>query len=93
LHVGLGRPAFYHKFEKNVAALGDAIVFCMDATNRDRTFEAADEFYLLLKGISSGDAEHKRLENVPILLLMTKQDEEVRGLGAAKIRYTANRPF
>jgi hypothetical protein len=94
MDIGTSRPRFYIQFERNIAALGDAIILLMDGTDRDRAIEAVCELYYLLyrrnEGCDDGDGVEKRIsKNVPILILVTKQDQEVRWPDDTNTRYTS----
>jgi hypothetical protein len=72
--IGGGRKDFHHRFEIALFNVCDAIVYVVDATDRDRLVEALEE---LIVGFRGYKGEEGIRNGVPLLVLANKQGVKV----------------
>lgn len=74
IDVGGGRPAFLHRCEMGLFNACDAVVYVVDAADRDRLVEAREELAAGFRGYKGEDGIR---DDVPVLVLANKQGIKV----------------
>jgi signal recognition particle receptor subunit beta len=87
MDVGGSAPKLHRAIERAVVGAGHAVVWVVDANDRDRLVETREELYRFCRTADDEREGGKRCgveRAVPILVLLTKKDLEVCGLKATK---------
>ncbi|KAL1592630.1 GTP-binding protein SAR1a [Paraconiothyrium brasiliense] len=70
--LGGCRPPYYHRFDEDLFRQADAVIYMVDAADRDRVMEAREE--LIMSGLRANNGGMR--QGVPLLVLATKIDLE-----------------
>jgi GTPase SAR1 family protein len=73
--IGGCRPAMFRRFDEELFKRADAVIYMVDAADRDRVMEAREEF--IMCGLRANNGGMRR--GVPLLVLATKIDLKVGG--------------
>jgi GTP-binding protein SAR1 len=71
--IGGCRPAISIRFDEELFKRADAVIYIVDAADRDRVMEAREEF--IMCGLRANNGGMR--QNVPLLVLATKIDLKV----------------
>ncbi|KAJ4351143.1 uncharacterized protein N0V89_006482 [Didymosphaeria variabile] len=70
--LGGCRPPYWHRFDEDLFRQADAVIYMVDAADRDRVMEAREE--LVMSGLRANNGGMR--QGVPLLVLATKIDLE-----------------
>jgi GTPase SAR1 family protein len=81
IDIGGAASSSYRQLECAVCAKADAVIWVVDAGDRDRLAESKEEFLRFLNAVAKSEREYLRgevmVQKVPVVILANKQDLEV----------------